>query len=125
MTKKTSKNAPAAAAVLSTPSAETLALVKAGIPYDLATSPAAPALVEALADSRVNPNLSKDLADKLTEKWSAPAVAALPTRIQLVRPHSFIDTDGAHRMWAQGQVVTDAADIELLISRVATIEVLE
>lgn len=55
----------------------------------------------------------------------APAsleAVALPARIQLVRPHSFIDADGRHRVWLPGHTVTDPDDIALLIARKAPVE---
>lgn len=53
----------------------------------------------------------------------APAQdVALPARIELVRPHSFIDDTGLHRMWNQGQVVADPAEIALLFERKACVK---
>ncbi len=52
--------------------------------------------------------------------YVAPAsseAAALPARIQLVRPHSFIDADARHRVWLPGHTVTNPDDIALLIAR--------
>lgn len=52
----------------------------------------------------------------------APAKPQQPAKIKVVRPHGFITDDGANRHWNQGQIVTDADEIALLIERKADIE---
>ncbi len=56
---------------------------------------------------------------------AAPAPAedvAPPARIKMIAPHGFIDEDGTHRLWQQGQEVFDPADIALLAERGARFE---
>jgi hypothetical protein len=46
----------------------------------------------------------------------------VPESITLSAPHGFIDDEGNHRYWQQGQVVTDPEEVALLIEREASIE---
>jgi len=71
--------------------------------------------------------MTKKTTKALPTADTAPTLApaqdvALPARIELVRPHSFIDDAGLHRMWNQGQAVTDPAEIALLVERKACIK---
>jgi hypothetical protein len=54
-----------------------------------------------------------------------PEAPVLPTKVLVVRQHSFLDDTGRHRIWLGGQIVTDPADIALLIQRGATLEQLD
>lgn len=57
----------------------------------------------------------------------APKVdpATLPAKIKMVQPHGFIDDEGRHCYWQQGQVVFEPADIALLHERKANFEAVE
>ena len=46
----------------------------------------------------------------------------VPQSVTLSAPHGFIDDEGNHRYWQQGQVVTDPEEVALLIEREASIE---
>lgn len=47
----------------------------------------------------------------------------LPAKVRLVRAHGFIEQEtGRHRLWQAGEMVGDASEIEMLISRGAHVE---
>lgn len=49
---------------------------------------------------------------------TAPAKSGdLPASVKLAAPHGFIDEAGDLQAWLQGEVVTEAKDIALLIER--------
>jgi len=49
----------------------------------------------------------------------------MPARIKLKAPHGFVDEDGTHRYWQQGQVVFTPDDVALLVERGADYEPVE
>ncbi len=89
----------------------------------IAAGPEVDGSVLSCAPTRLNPHLPEDYADKLMSQYpETPIDVARPARIELVRPHSFIDDAGRHRMWNQGQAVTDPAEIALLVERKACVK---
>ena len=58
---------------------------------------------------------------KLTLPSKAPA-REFPERVQVERLHAFIDENGRHRKWHGGDIVTDPAEIELLMTRGAVVK---
>lgn len=54
-----------------------------------------------------------------TKKPSAPGAdaAGLPESVKLAAPHGFYDEAGDLQAWLQGEVVSNKADIQLLIER--------
>jgi hypothetical protein len=51
--------------------------------------------------------------------------AKRPGKIRLTHLHGFIDENDRNRVWRAGDVVTDPAEIALLVDRKAPIETLE
>ena len=66
-------------------------------------------------------------AEKIFDKTearaqAADAASALPAKVRLVSPYGFIDENGRHRYWHGGDVISDPAEIALLIGRKAPVE---
>ena len=63
--------------------------------------------------------------DETNEQPPPPDVSTHPKRVQLVRPHGFIDEYGQNRHWQQGEIVGDPAQVALLIERGAHLQNLD
>jgi hypothetical protein len=48
--------------------------------------------------------------------------ADLPAKLQLTAPYGFIDENDRARNWRAGDIITDPAEIALLIDRVAPVD---
>ena len=56
---------------------------------------------------------------------AAEAAPTLPAKVRLVSPHGYIDENGRHRYWHGGDVISDPAEIALLMGRKAPVEPVE
>ena len=56
---------------------------------------------------------------------ASPDAPSLPMKVRLIRPHGYFDENGRHRAWTMGDVVSDPAEVELLMNRSAPIEIVE
>jgi hypothetical protein len=53
------------------------------------------------------------------------SLPSLPRAIRLTHPHSFIDENGRHRTWRAGDLITDPAEVALLVERKARHDIVE
>lgn len=54
-----------------------------------------------------------------------PKKPELPASLKMLAPYGFYDDDGALKYWHEGHVITDAAQIEMLIERGAPVAAVE